>query len=74
MGKTKFNKMHKYTITINGTKYKINHIELPPNSNYCAYCDCNESKDCIYEQSKEYLYHCDDTIGIHCVLELINHK
>ena len=74
MSKTKFNKMHKHTITVNSTKYKIKHLKLDPDSNYCTCCDCNESKDYIHEQSEKYLYHCDNTIGVHCVLKHIKHE
>ena len=68
MGKTKFGILHKNTITINSTKYKIRHLKLPPNSNYCQYCCCSKQnyKDCIANLTPGY---CGVTIGIQCVLK-----
>ena len=68
MRKTKFGILHKYTITVKGTKYKIKHLELALGTDYCQYCCC--SKHCLANLMPG---NCDRTIGVHCVLKHINH-
>ena len=68
MNKTKFNKLHKYNITINGNKYRLCHLkenEYGP----CEYCDCNRKSN-NYENCIES---CDETIGRGVYLKLIHH-
>ena len=72
MEKTRFGILHKYTITVMGTKYRIKHLELPPGSDYCQHCCCHiqHHRDCLANLVPG---HCDRTIGVQCVLKHIDH-
>lgn len=74
MNKTKFNKLHKYNITINGNKYRLCHLkedEYGP----CDHCDCNRKSN-NYEKCIGFcdcVVSCDDIIGRGVYLKLIHH-
>ena len=68
MSRTRFNKLHKYTICINNHDYRIVHVPFPEGACYCSVCDaCKYKQDCIEKQVDL----CDSVIGSGHVLKLI---
>ena len=77
MSRTRFNKLHKYTICINNHDYRIVHVPLPGSGCYCNECDCGKKdhkykQDCLEEQISNPHW-CGAVIGRHGVLKLIKH-
>ena len=67
MSKTKFNVLHKHSITINGTKYRVLQSK---DSNVCSKCDgYGRHKHCISDLNVS----CTDTIGTFGYLKRIKH-
>lgn len=80
MSKTKFNVLHKNSIVINGTKYRVNQLtEEQIKSDTCDACyNCvcgkypTQTKDCINFLGTDDI-HCTLTIGSYGYLSLIKH-
>lgn len=81
MSKTKFNVLHKNTIVINGTKYRVNQLTKKqledPIIDTCMLCDCfnrKNEKDCInFMNNRINMIICSLTIGTNGYLSLIKH-
>lgn len=69
MEKTKFNKIHKYTITLKGDKYRIIHTK---DENPCKHCDCYITRNCL--DSYNLTHYCLLTIGRDAYLKRIKHR
>ena len=78
MSKTKFNVLHKNSIVINGTKYRVNQLTKKqledPIIDVCMLCDCFNCigrQDCISFMRTGV--QCSLTIGTNGYLKCINH-
>lgn len=68
MSRTKFNVMHRYTITLNGNKFRIVHTK---DENPCKHCDCYITKSCL--DAYNLTHYCLKTISRNSYLKLIKH-
>lgn len=70
-------KLHKKTVTRNGTVYRVADISMMiQNAGHLDKCsECERwSGDCVSFLDKENKYACDDIIGCHCILMRIRHR